>query len=80
MYQAITNIIAESFYEDFEKYYNKCLFGNVYNKTNKKKNKIYFYVKWQEQWGNFLAQTQRFYRQGYVHLSEFDMASFYDTI
>lgn len=80
VYQAITNIIAESFYEDFEKYYNKCLFGNVYNKTNKKKNKIYFYVKWQEQWGNFLAQTQRFYRQGYVHLSEFDMASFYDTI
>jgi hypothetical protein len=80
IYQALINVIAESFYDDFKKYYNKFLFGNVYNKTNDDKKKIFFYVKWQEQWGKFLAQTKLFYKQGYIYLAEFDIASFYDTI
>lgn len=80
IYQALINIIAEAFYSDFQNYYNVNVFGNVYNKANNKKQEIFFYVKWQEQWGKFLNQTKYLVDEGYVHLSEFDMASFYDTI
>jgi Reverse transcriptase (RNA-dependent DNA polymerase) len=80
IYQALINVVAEAFHSDFQKYYNNSLFGNVYNKTSNKNQKIFFYVKWQTQWEKFLNQTKNLYDQGFVYLSEFDMASFYDTI
>lgn len=80
-YQAIVNVIVDSTYDDISSYYNNFLFGNVVvNPELSEKNKIFFYRPWKEQWKKFEEKTKEYYKDGYCFLSEFDIASFFDTI
>ncbi|NEZ68344.1 RNA-directed DNA polymerase [Leptolyngbyaceae cyanobacterium CCMR0082] len=82
IYQALINVIAESIYDEIIPYYNTIVFGNVI--TNPKDpdadNRIFFYKKWKYQWKKFTNKTKEYYENGYNFVSEFDIASFFDTI
>lgn len=79
VYQAIVNLLAEKFYKSFHSYYNHFVFGNIYNKTNNE-NKIFFYKHWKQQWKKYENLTKQHYNDGYEYITEFDLASFYDTV
>lgn len=81
VYQALTNIIADSTYDIISPYYENMLFGNiVVPTTSKTQNTIFFYKSWKKRWNKFNSTTKKFYNSGYKYLSEFDIASFFDTI
>lgn len=81
VYQAIVNTIADAVYDDIAPYYNNILFGNVYNTSiNHEKDRIFFFKPWKQQWKKFEQKTKNYYEAGYKFLSEFDIASFFDTI
>lgn len=81
IYQAIVNVIVDSVYDEISSYYNVFLFGNVVvNPELPEKDKIFFYRPWKEQWKKFEEKTKEYYESGYCFLSEFDIASFFDTI
>ncbi|WP_041780059.1 hypothetical protein [Allocoleopsis franciscana] len=81
VYQAIINVIADAVYDDIAPYYNNIIFGNVYHtSTDSEKDRIFFFKPWKQQWKKFEQKTRNYYEAGYKFLSEFDMASFFDTI
>lgn len=80
IYQAIINVVAEAFYEDLKPYYNTIVFGNHYNGDSNKKNKIFFFAKWQKQWKKFRMRTEKHWDKGFKYLATFDLALFYETI
>ncbi|MSS44177.1 hypothetical protein FYJ27_10715 [Anaerosalibacter bizertensis] len=80
IYQAIVNILADAFYDEFKYKVNKYVFGHIYNKVTKKDEKIFFYVPWKNQWKKYNNMSIRYFEDGYKYKSEFDLASFYDTI
>lgn len=81
VYQALINVIADAVYDDIAPYYNNILFGNVITTSQEsEKNRIFFYKPWKEQWKKFGEKTKEYYDAGYNFLSEFDIASFFDTI
>jgi len=79
VYQAIINIIADTVYDDIAPYYNNFIFGNVYN-TSKDNDRDFFFKRWKQQWKKFEQKTKKYYEDGYRFLSDFDIASFFDTI
>lgn len=81
VYQAIINVIADNVYSDISPYFNNIVFGNVYSTSKDNENdKIFFFRPWKQQWKKFEEKTKRYYEAGYRVLSEFDIASFFDTI
>ncbi|NEO99327.1 MAG: RNA-directed DNA polymerase [Symploca sp. SIO2E9] len=81
VYQAITNTIADYLYDEITPYYNHIIFGNVYNTSKEsEKNRIFFFKPWKQQWKKFEEKSKKYYESGYRFLSEFDIASFFDTI
>ena len=81
IYQAIINIISDSVYEEISPYYNTYIFANIYNNSKEnEKDKIFFFKPWKKQWNIFEEKTKKYYNDGYKFLSEFDIASFFDTI
>lgn len=81
VYQALINVIADTVYDDIAPYYNNILFGNVITTSQEsERNRIFFYKPWKEQWKKFGDKTKEYYDAGYKFLSEFDIASFFDTI
>lgn len=81
VYQAIVNIIVTIVYEDIEPYYNHIIFGNqIYNPNLNNKDRIFFFRPWKQQWKKFGEKTKEYYESGYNFVSEFDIASFFDTI
>jgi hypothetical protein len=81
VYQAIINVISDSVYEAIAPYYNSYIFGNVYNTSNDtEENRKFFYKPWKQQWSKFEQKTKQYHEEGYCFLSEFDIASFFDTI
>lgn len=81
VYQAIINTISEVVYDEVAHYYNDIVFGNVYTTSNDiEKDIIFFYKPWKQQWRRFEQKTTGYYDSGYKYLSEFDIASFFDTI
>lgn len=82
IYQSIVNIIAESVYEEISPYYNSIIFGNVITnpKDSHADNRIFFYKNWKSQWKKFSNKTKEYYENGYDFISDFDIASFFDTI
>ncbi|AEE52096.1 RNA-directed DNA polymerase [Haliscomenobacter hydrossis] len=79
VYQSITNIIADTAYDIISPYYDKIIFGNIVN-TSKAKDKQFFYKSWKRKWKRFNEISKDHFSSGYVYLSEFDIASFFDTI
>ena len=80
VYQAIMNVLADEFYDDFKYKVNKYVFGHVYNKTSEEGDKIFFYVAWQKQWNKYNQLSMKYFKEGFKYKCEFDLASFYDTI
>ncbi len=81
VYQAIINIIADAVYDDIAPYYNNIIFGNIYTTSNDSERERFFFFKpWKQQWKKFEQKTKNYYEAGYNFLSEFDIASFFDTI
>lgn len=81
VYQSIINIIADSVYDTIAPYYNNILFGNAYWTSEASYENSKFFLKpWKKQWKNFETATKKHYENGYNYLSEFDIASFFDTI
>lgn len=80
IYQAIANILADVFYDDYKFKTNTYVFGNIYNNSNRKEDEIFFYIPWKEQWKKYNDISIKYYNDGFKYKSEFDLASFYDTI
>lgn len=81
VYQAITNVIADTSYDIISPYYDKVIFGNVINtSTAKGEDKKFFYKSWKRKWKRFNEISKEHFSNGYIYLSEFDIASFFDTI
>ncbi|ELS05030.1 Reverse transcriptase (RNA-dependent DNA polymerase) [Xenococcus sp. PCC 7305] len=81
VYQAIINIISDSISNDIFPYYNNIIFGNYYYTSHaSEKDRIFFFKPWKKQWKKFEEKTKDCYQSGYQFLSEFDIASFFDTI
>lgn len=81
VYQAVTNTIADVVYDEIGPYYNNIIFGNVYNTSSENEDdKIFLFKPWKQQWKKFTEKTKNYYENGYKFLSDFDIASFFDTI
>ncbi len=81
VYQAVINMISDSVYDEIYPHYNNIIFGNFYNPSKAPENdKIFFFKRWDKQWTKFEQRTRNHYESGYKFLSEFDIASFFDTI
>jgi hypothetical protein len=81
VYQALLNVIADKTHDLISPYYNKTLFANYVNpSTAKGNNKNFFYQSWKRRWKNYNKISKGHFNNGYVYLSEFDIASFFDTI
>jgi hypothetical protein len=81
VYQSITNIIADTAYDIISPYYEKVIFGNVVNTSKVKgEDKKFFYKSWKRKWKRFNEVSKGYFENGYIYLSEFDIASFFDTI
>lgn len=76
VYQSIINILANVFRPSFLPFYNNFVFGNILNNPDN----IFFYKNWKDQWKKYEGLTKNYYKNGYVYITEFDLASFYDTI
>ncbi len=81
VYQAIVNVIADTSYDIISPYYDKIIFGNIVN-TSKcpETDKPFFYKSWKRKWKRFNEISKDHFSNGYIYLSEFDIASFFDTI
>lgn len=81
IYQAMVNVIADIAYETISPYYENIIFGNVINTSDAKKtDNIFFYKSWKKKWKKFNAKSKEYFTNGYKFISEFDIASFFDTI
>lgn len=79
VYQAIINIIGDILYDEISTLQNNIIFGNIYNKTTST-SKIFLFEKWKKQWKKYNQVTEEIYNEGYQYFSDFDIASFFDTI
>ncbi|PDS22438.1 RNA-directed DNA polymerase, partial [Flavobacterium columnare NBRC 100251 = ATCC 23463] len=81
IYQAIANIIVDFSFDKIAPLYGKTIFGNIVNPTNSNEtDKMFFFQPWKKSWKNFSDRSIKYFNDGYVYLSEFDIASFFDTI
>ncbi|RZK22202.1 MAG: RNA-directed DNA polymerase, partial [Flavobacterium sp.] len=81
VYQALTNIIADHSYDIISPYYNSVIFGNIVNTSKANKNdRKFFFKPWKQRWKRFNEVSKGFHQNGFKYLSEFDIASFFDTI
>lgn len=80
VYQALINVIADVVYDELAILRSKnVLFGNAYRKSDDK-SKIFFLRKWKDQWKNYNVITEKHFKEGYIYFTDFDIASFFDTI
>lgn len=81
VYQAITNIISDYSFDKIAPRYGNTIFGNIVNTSNSGvKDKIFFYQPWKKSWKKFSERSVKYFEDGYKYISEFDIASFFDTI
>lgn len=81
VYQAIVNVIADAAYDVISPFYDKTIFGNVVNKSDANIiDKQFFFKSWKKRWKRFNDVSKDHHANGYIYLSEFDIASFFDTI
>ncbi|MCD8443169.1 RNA-directed DNA polymerase [Tenacibaculum dicentrarchi] len=81
VYQAIANIITDASYDKIAPLYGNTIFGNIVNPSNSNnKDKIFFFQPWKKSWKKFSERSIKYFDEGYKFLSEFDIASFFDTI
>ena len=77
----MTNVIADTSYDIIAPYYDNLIFGNVINQsTANVSDREFFYKSWKRKWKRFNEVSKENFENGYKFLSEFDIASFFDTI
>ncbi|MCW3785501.1 RNA-directed DNA polymerase [Plebeiibacterium sediminum] len=80
VYQALVNVIADVVYDELYLLRAKnTLFGNAYRKSDED-GSIFFMAKWKDQWKHYNKVTESYFNEGYVYFTDFDIASFFDTI
>lgn len=81
VYQAIANIVADVCHDKTAPLYKTKIFGNLPNTTSApEKDRRFFYKPWKTSWKKFSKRSIKYFEKGYQYLSEFDIASFFDTI
>ena len=81
VYQAIVNIVADYAYDKIAPLYGNTIFGNIVNPSSTNEvDKIFFFQPWKKSWKKFSERSIKYFEEGYKYLSEFDIASFFDTI
>lgn len=79
VFQALSNVIADHFFDLIDPYQNKLIFGGRFRKSSDQ-DAHFFYHKWQAQWRTYNSKTREHFNNGYVYFAEFDFASYFDTI
>lgn len=81
VYQALVNVIADQSYDLISPFYDNIIFGNQVNPStaNSLDNK-FFFKSWKKRWKRFNEVSKDYHSRGYKFISEFDIASFFDTI
>lgn len=80
-YQAMANVIADTSFDVIAPFYDNIIFGNIVNPTTANKtDREFFYKSWKKKWKRFNEVSKSNFDSGYKYLSEFDIASFFDTI
>ncbi len=81
VYQALMNVIADNTFDIISPYYNNTIFGNIVNTSKANRiDKKFFFKSWKKRWRRFNDVSKEHFTAGYKFLSEFDIASFFDTI
>lgn len=81
VFQALVNIVADESFDKVAPLYGNTVFGNIVNPSSASFNdRIFFFKSWKKSWKNFSEKSIENYNAGYKFLSEFDIASFFDTI
>lgn len=76
VYQACVNLIADELKRKTRHRYEKRVFAHLYAG----KSSPFFYIKWQRSYRNFGQRIREAFANGYCHVANFDLASFYDSI
>lgn len=76
VYQAMVNIVAESFYSKLKKDYYYLTFGNLYAG----KRSSFFYRKWENGFQTYNKAVKDTFNQGFKYIASFDLTACYDTI
>ncbi len=81
VYQAIVNVVVDVTNHIISPYYENTIFGSIPNTSlSKEEDRIFFFKSWKKRWKKFNEISKINYNDGYIYLSEFDIASFFDTI
>jgi hypothetical protein len=76
VYQACVNLIADALKKKTSKRYEKRVFAHLYAG----KSSQFFYKKWQNSYRKFGKSLRAAHANGYKHIADFDLTSFYDSI
>ena len=76
VYQACVNLIADELKKRTKKRYEKRVFAHLYAG----KSSAFFYMQWQRCYRKFGKSVKKAFADGFDHVANFDLASFYDSI
>jgi Reverse transcriptase (RNA-dependent DNA polymerase) len=76
VYQACVNLIAEALKRRTAPRYEKTIFAHLYGG----KTSSFFYKRWQTGYKKFGEKIRTAHSNGFTHIADFDLASFYDSI
>ena len=76
VYQACVNIVAEALSRRTRHRYENIIFAHLYSG----KSSPFFYKRWQTGYRKFGQRIRAAHSQGFTHIADFDLASFYDSI
>lgn len=79
VYQAIANIVMDEVKDGLSVTNGRVVFANVIN-SDKENAKFFQFENWRVQWKKYQKCIKTNFKEGYVYIAEFDIASFYDTI
>lgn len=78
VYQAIANVLMSEVSADFSINDNRLVFANILN--NDETSKYFQFTNWKNQWKCYCKKIEKSFKEGFVWVAEFDIASFYDLI
>ena len=76
VYQSIVNVISDELKKQTKQRYEKRVFAHLYAGKSSK----FFNIRWQRSYRKFADRLRDAHSRGYVHIANFDLTSFYDSI
>lgn len=76
VYQALTNVIADTTYHHLVSHENQCVYGNIYSGPGKR----WMLRPWKSQYRYFTERIESLFKSGNKWIAATDIVSFYDTI